>query len=90
MIPALSDRFRCMVRRNRVAPGEIGECGPVATPEFFPPARSDREGIAGDRAQLELTRSIKTILFHKAFPVDIRHNLKFFCEQLAVWAQRRI
>jgi acyl-CoA synthetase (AMP-forming)/AMP-acid ligase II len=34
----------------------------------------------------EMTRKIDTILFHKAFPVDIRHNSKIFREKLAIWA----
>jgi acyl-CoA synthetase (AMP-forming)/AMP-acid ligase II len=33
------------------------------------------------------TRNIRTILFHPAFPVDIRHNAKIFREKLAVWAR---
>jgi acyl-CoA synthetase (AMP-forming)/AMP-acid ligase II len=37
----------------------------------------------------ELTNSIKTILFHKAFPVDIRHNSKIFREKLALWAKKK-
>jgi acyl-coenzyme A synthetase/AMP-(fatty) acid ligase len=36
------------------------------------------------------TRRIRTILFHSAFPVDIRHNSKIFREKLAVWAGRRL
>jgi acyl-CoA synthetase (AMP-forming)/AMP-acid ligase II len=36
------------------------------------------------------TRGISTILFHKSFPVDIRHNSKIFREQLAVWAARQM
>lgn len=38
----------------------------------------------------ELTKGIKTILFHKAFPVDIRHNSKIFREKLALWAEKKI
>jgi len=38
----------------------------------------------------ELTQNIKTILFHKAFPVDIRHNSKIFREKLALWAAKKI
>ena len=38
----------------------------------------------------KLTQSIQTVLFHKAFPVDIRHNSKIFREKLAVWAEKRI
>ena len=37
-----------------------------------------------------LTRSIRHILFHNRFPVDIRHNSKIFREQLAVWAAGRV
>ena len=38
----------------------------------------------------ELTSSIKHILFHPAFPVDIRHNAKIFREKLAPWAQEQL
>ena len=37
-----------------------------------------------------LTKSIQTVLFHKSFPVDIRHNSKIFREKLAIWAKRKI
>jgi acyl-CoA synthetase (AMP-forming)/AMP-acid ligase II len=36
------------------------------------------------------TRSIDTFLFHKRFPVDIRHNSKIFREQLALWAEKKL
>jgi acyl-coenzyme A synthetase/AMP-(fatty) acid ligase len=36
------------------------------------------------------TGGIGEILFHPAFPVDIRHNAKIFREQLALWAARRL
>ena len=38
----------------------------------------------------QLTKKIQTVLFHKAFPVDIRHNSKIFREKLAVWADKKI
>lgn len=38
----------------------------------------------------EHTRGIRTILFHPAFPVDVRHNAKIFREKLAAWAQRQL
>jgi acyl-CoA synthetase (AMP-forming)/AMP-acid ligase II len=38
----------------------------------------------------ELTKSIQTVLFHKSFPVDIRHNSKIFREKLAVWAEKKL
>jgi olefin beta-lactone synthetase len=36
--------------------------------------------------QHEITRGVKRIHFHPAFPVDIRHNAKIFREKLALWA----
>lgn len=36
------------------------------------------------------TQPIRKILFHKKFPVDIRHNAKIFREKLAVWASREV
>ncbi|MDO4570466.1 MAG: fatty acid CoA ligase family protein [Planctomycetia bacterium] len=36
----------------------------------------------------EMTKEIQTILFHPAFPVDIRHNAKIFREKLAIWAEK--
>jgi acyl-CoA synthetase (AMP-forming)/AMP-acid ligase II len=33
------------------------------------------------------TDEITTILFHKSFPVDIRHNAKIGREQLVIWAE---
>lgn len=38
----------------------------------------------------ELTRGVRDILFHPAFPVDHRHNAKIIREELAVWAAQRI
>lgn len=37
-----------------------------------------------------LTKNIDTILFKKAFPVDIRHNSKIFREKLALWAEKKL
>lgn len=36
------------------------------------------------------TQGIKSILFHPAFPVDIRHNAKIFREKLAKWAEKKL
>jgi acyl-coenzyme A synthetase/AMP-(fatty) acid ligase len=40
----------------------------------------------------ELTKWVDgdNVLFHDAFPVDIRHNAKIFREKLSVWAEGRI
>lgn len=36
-----------------------------------------------------LTSEIRTVLFHRSFPVDIRHNAKIFREKLAIWAEKK-
>ena len=36
------------------------------------------------------TKNIQKILFHPAFPVDIRHNAKIFREKLAIWAKKKL
>jgi acyl-CoA synthetase (AMP-forming)/AMP-acid ligase II len=38
----------------------------------------------------DVTKSIETILYHPAFPVDIRHNAKIFREKLSVWAAGKV
>lgn len=38
----------------------------------------------------DVIKEIKTFLFCKTFPTDIRHNSKIFREKLAVWAQQRL
>jgi hypothetical protein len=53
-----------------------------------------RERIRIDLLQLgrnnPLTKSIRHVLFHKSFPVDIRHNAKIGREKLAAWAMEKI
>ncbi|MGA8180901.1 MAG: fatty acid CoA ligase family protein [Desulfobacterales bacterium] len=49
-----------------------------------------RNELLGLARQNELTKDIKTILFHKSFPVDIRHNSKIYREKLALWAEKQI
>ncbi len=41
-------------------------------------------------ARCEHTRSIREVLFHPRFPVDIRHNAKIGRAALALWAARRV
>ena len=37
-----------------------------------------------------LTKEINTVLFHRKFPVDPRHNAKIFREKLSEWAQNQL
>ena len=54
----------------------------------------DRERVHFDLLQLAqayaLTRSVRTVLFREALPVDIRHNSKINRERLAEWAAGEI
>jgi olefin beta-lactone synthetase len=52
--------------------------------------RRVRQELLERGAAFPHTWRIKTILFHRSFPVDIRHNAKIFREKLAVWASRRL
>jgi acyl-coenzyme A synthetase/AMP-(fatty) acid ligase len=49
-----------------------------------------REELLALGAAREHTKPIRTIHFHPAFPVDVRHNAKIFREKLALWAARRV
>jgi len=58
------------------------------------PRKKNKQKITEELLELAkesvLTQEIDTILYHKAFPVDIRHNSKIFREKLTVWAQARV
>lgn len=49
-----------------------------------------RDELLKIAAANDLTKSIETVLFHKGFPVDIRHNSKIFREKLADWAEKKL
>ena len=54
----------------------------------------DTERVHFDLLQLAqahgITKSIRTVLFHPGFPVDIRHNSKIGREELAEWAGKKM
>lgn len=52
--------------------------------------RSFRDSVRALAAASEITRPIHEILFHRSFPVDIRHNAKIRREVLAEWAGRKL
>ncbi|HVS34690.1 MAG TPA: fatty acid CoA ligase family protein [Gemmataceae bacterium] len=54
------------------------------------PRATLREELLALGAARPHTKAIKTILFHKNFPVDIRHNAKIFREKLAAWAGKKL
>ncbi len=60
----------------------------------MPVGRAAEEALLAQIRQLAaanpLTAVISDFLLHPSFPVDIRHNVKIFRENLAVWAARRL
>ncbi|MBJ6800872.1 fatty acid CoA ligase family protein [Geomonas propionica] len=87
---AVFNTHPAVFRSALVGVGEPGALTPVICIELEKNVKVDQEQV---RKELEAlaeehihTRSIETILFHPAFPVDIRHNAKIFREKLAVWA----
>ena len=83
-----------MYRSALVGVGTPGELTPVICVELEKGVKVDRKllreellAIARDHIH---THCIETILFHRSFPVDIRHNAKIFREKLAVWAAGRL
>jgi acyl-CoA synthetase (AMP-forming)/AMP-acid ligase II len=84
-----------VLRTALVGVGPSGVARPVLCVELKDnERRADREQVRRELLALGAgrphTRSIATILFHRYFPVDIRHNAKIFREKLAVWAARQL
>jgi acyl-CoA synthetase (AMP-forming)/AMP-acid ligase II len=63
----------------------------IIEPENKDRVAKDRETFTKELLELGAahphTCSIKKILFHPDFPVDVRHNAKIFREKLADWAE---
>lgn len=60
----------------------------------FPDSSADETRFRNELLNLgranSLTASIETVLFHRALPVDIRHNVKIFREKLGPWAESEL
>ena len=84
------------VRRSAlIGVGPAGQQRPVICIELNQKQnRIDRDRIREELLSIskesEHTKRIETLLFHPAFPVDIRHNAKIFREALARWAEKKI
>ncbi len=83
-------------RSALVGVGARGMQRPVLIVEPLPgefPAAGATEQFKAELAEIAagnpLTKTLKTFLFHKSLPVDIRHNAKIFREKLAVWAAKQ-
>ncbi len=84
-----------VARTALVGIGTGGQQAPVLCVELLNKvSRRRRERIRTDLSQLGrnnvMTKSIQQILFHKSFPVDIRHNAKIGREKLSVWAEKKL
>lgn len=77
-------------RSALVGVGPAGNQTPVIVIEAEGPI--NEETVTEELLQLgashAITRPIRKVLYHPAFPVDIRHNAKIGREQLARWAGR--
>ncbi len=75
---------------GRQRPVIIIEPRPGEMPRTRAAEASFRRELRGLAAAPPITADLDTILFHPAFPVDIRHNAKIFREHLATWASGRL
>jgi len=93
--------FNChknVYRSALVGTGEKGRQKPVIVIEpengFFPASKKSEEKFKNELLKLSSPyvhcQLIKDVLFHKSFPVDIRHNAKIYREKLAQWAEERV
>ncbi len=82
-------------RSALVGIGPQGQQQPVVCIELEPgDSGKDKKGLEKELLAMAkaspITETIQTILFHRAFPVDIRHNSKIFREKLATWAEKKL
>ena len=59
-------------------------------PDSFNKLASDEKRFLEIASQNPMTAPIKHVLFHRSFPVDVRHNAKINREQLAKWAEELV
>lgn len=91
---AIFNAHPAVFRSALVGIGRPTDQTPVICIELEPNQTADRRVIEKELLDLGgqniLTQNIKTVLFHKSFPVDIRHNSKIFREKLGVWAEKKL
>lgn len=92
---AIYNNHPAVFRSALVGVGRPPRQRPVICIELDPEHKGgDKENLTRELLEMGakhvLTEKIDTILFHRAFPVDIRHNSKIFREKLAVWAERKL
>ena len=94
-VEAIFNTHEKVFRTALVGIGKPGDMRPVLCVELEKGVNpSDQEKIRAELLETgkknSITGGIDTILFHPAFPVDIRHNAKIFREKLAPWAKGQL
>jgi len=93
-VEAVFNTHPAVYRSALVGIGPKGSQQPVACIELEQGINASKEQVRSELLSIAAshphTKEISTILFHPAFPVDIRHNAKIFREKLAVWAAEQL
>jgi len=93
-VEAIFNTHPAVFRSALVGTGLKGNQQPVICIELEQGITTSHEQLRGELLALGArypdTHAVTTILFHPAFPVDIRHNAKIFREKLAVWASGQL
>jgi acyl-CoA synthetase (AMP-forming)/AMP-acid ligase II len=93
-LEAVFNRHPDVFRTALVGVGDGPPQWPVLCVELVPGAAADEDAVRRDLLALAASRedraAIRTVLFHPAFPVDIRHNSKIGRETLACWAGEQL
>ena len=95
---AIFNQHQDVCRSGLVGVGSVGHQRPVIVIEPQPgrfPATADevtrfRDELLQLGAASSVTAAITTVLFHRAFPVDVRHNVKIARDKLALWAAEQV
>jgi len=92
---AVFNTHRSVFRTALVGVRTNGEMIPVLCVELERGVRrSERPRVTAELAEIaaryEHTGSVRHFLYHRGFPVDVRHNAKINRKKLAVWASRRM
>ncbi|MBW2218895.1 MAG: AMP-binding protein [Deltaproteobacteria bacterium] len=91
---AIFNAHPAVFRSALVGIGKPANQKPIICIEIEPSQKPNKKTLGKELLALGtqniITKDIKKILFHKSFPVDIRHNSKIFREKLAIWAEKKL
>jgi acyl-CoA synthetase (AMP-forming)/AMP-acid ligase II len=93
-VEAVFNTHPAVYRTALVGVGPPGQQTPVLCVELEAHARgADKDTVTRELLEIgakhDHTREVRRVLYHRSFPVDIRHNAKIFREKLAAWAAGR-